>query len=213
MNQHAQHTLLTPDNCAVMLIDHQPQMFFGVQSIDRQLLINNVLGLSKAARVFKVPTVLTTIAAKTFSGLLLPELQAVFPGREPIDRTTMNAWEDKNVLAAVERTGRRKLVMAALWTEVCLAFPALCALDDGFEVYIVVDASGATTVEAHEAAIQRMVQAGAIPVTWLQVLLEFQRDWAREETYEPVLEIAKQHAGAYGVGILYAKTMFEGRGG
>ncbi|HNR11686.1 MAG TPA: hydrolase [Thermodesulfobacteriota bacterium] len=213
MNQHAQHTLLTPDNCAVMLIDHQPQMFFGVQSIDRQLLINNVLGLSKAARVFKVPTVLTTIAAKTFSGLLLPELQAAFPGHEPIDRTTMNAWEDKNVLAAVERTGRRKLVMAALWTEVCLAFPALCALDDGFEVYIVVDASGATTVEAHEAAIQRMVQAGAIPVTWLQVLLEFQRDWAREETYEPVLEIAKQHAGAYGVGILYAKTMFEGRGG
>jgi len=213
MNQHAQHTLLTPDNCAVMLIDHQPQMFFGVQSIDRQLLINNVLGLSKAARVFKVPTVLTTIAAKTFSGLLLPELQAAFPGREPIDRTTMNAWEDKNVLAAVERTGRRKLVMAALWTEVCLAFPALCALDDGFEVYIVVDASGATTVEAHETAIQRMVQAGAIPVTWLQVLLEFQRDWAREETYEPVLEIAKQHAGAYGIGILYAKTMFEGRGG
>jgi nicotinamidase-related amidase len=205
--------LLTPDNCVVILIDHQPQMFFGVQSIDRQTLINNTLGLAKAAKVFKVPTILTTVAAESFSGPLLPELQALFPDQKPIDRTTMNAWEDKNLHAAVKKTGRKKLVMAALWTEVCLAFPALCATQEGYEVYAVVDASGATTPEAHNAAVQRMAQAGVVPVTWLQVMLEFQRDWARQETYEPVLSVAREHAGAYGQGIVYAKSMFGGHGG
>lgn len=207
------HGLLDPTNCAVILIDHQPQMFFGVQSADRQTLINNTLGLAKAAKVFKVPTILTTVAAESFSGPLLPELQAVFPQQAPIDRTTMNSWEDPNFVAAVKKTKRKKLVMAALWTEVCLAFPALCAVQEGFEVYAVVDASGATTAEAHNAAVQRMVQAGVVPVTWLQVMLEFQRDWARQETYEPVLAVAREHAGAYGLGILYAKSMFGGHGG
>jgi nicotinamidase-related amidase len=188
-------------------------MFFGVQSIDRQTLVNNVLGLAKAAKVFKVPTILTTVAAESFSGPLLPELQALFPDRKPIDRTTMNSWEDKNFVAAVKKTKRKKLVIAALWTEVCLAFPALMAREAGYEVYAVTDASGATSVEAHAMAVQRMVQAGVVPVTWLQVLCELQRDWARQETYDAVLSVAREHAGAYGLGILYAKEMFGGHGG
>ncbi len=170
-------------------------------------MINNVTGLAKAARVFKVPTILTTVAEKSFSGPLFTEVQAVFPEMKPIDRTSMNAWDDKNFLAAVRKTGRKKLVVAALWTEVCLVMPVLDALREGYEVYIVTDASGGTSVEAHEMAVQRMAQAGAVPVTWLQVLLELQRDWARQETYEPVLRVAKEHGGAYGLGILYAKTM------
>ena len=201
------HDLITPQNCAVILIDHQPQMAFGVQSIDRQTLVNNVVGLAKAAKVFKVPTILTTVAAKSFSGPLFPDIQAAFPDLKPIDRTSMNSWDDKNFVAAVKKSGRKKLVMAALWTEVCLVMPVIDAIKEGYEVYIVTDASGGTTVEAHERAIQRMIQAGAVPMTWVQVLLELQRDWARQETYVPVLEVAKEHAGAYGVGILYAKEM------
>ncbi len=205
--------LLTPDNCALILIDHQPQMFFGVESTSRQAIINNVVGLAKAAKIFKVPTILTTVAAKSFSGPLIPELQAVFPAQIPIDRTSMNSWEDKNFVAAVEKTGRKKLVIAALWTEVCLAFPAISAIQAGYEVYAVVDASGATTTEAHNAAIQRMLQCGVIPVTWIQVLCELQRDWARQETYEAVTQLAKEHAGAYGLGVFYAQSMLGGHGG
>lgn len=205
--------LLTPDNCAVILIDHQPQMFFGVESASRQTIINNVVGLAKAAKIFNVPTILTTVAAKSFSGPLISELQAVFPTVSPIDRTSMNSWEDKNFVAAVEKTGRKKLVIAALWTEVCLAFPALSAIQAGYEVYAVVDASGATTVEAHNTAIQRMMQCGVIPVTWIQVLCELQRDWARQETYDAVTQLAKEHAGAYGLGVFYAQSMIGGHGG
>lgn len=201
------HGLLTPQNCALILIDHQPQMAFGVSSIDRQALINNVVGLAKAAKIFHVPTILTTVAAKTFSGQIFPEIQEVFPETQPIDRTSMNSWDDQAFRAAVVKTGRKKLVIAALWTEVCLAMPAIEAMTDGYEVYAVTDASGGTSMEAHERAIQRIVQAGAVPMTWLQVLLEFQRDWARQETYDVVLDVAKQHAGAYGIGIRYAKSM------
>src|SRR6202051_3861296 len=179
--------LLTPNNCTVILIDHQPQMFFGVESSSRATIMNNVIGLAKTAKIFKVPTILTTVAAKSFSGPLIPALQAVFPDQTPIDRTSMNSWEDKNFVAAVEKTKRKKLVMAALWTEVCLAFPAISAIKAGYEVYAVVDASGATTKEAHETAIQRMIQIGVIPVTWVQVFCEWQRDWARQETYEAVM--------------------------
>lgn len=199
--------LLTPDNCTLILIDHQPQMFFGVESAHRQTIKNNVLGLAKAAKIFKVPTILTTVAASSFSGPLIPELQAVFPDQKPIDRTSMNSWEDKNLVAAVEKTKRKKLVIAALWTEVCLAFPALSALQAGYDVYAVTDASGATTVEAHEMAIQRMSQVGVIPVTWIQFLCELQRDWARQETYGPVTELVKEHGSAYGIGVFYAKAM------
>lgn len=209
----SQLDLITPDNCALILIDHQPQMFFGVESNNRQTIINNVVGLAKAARIFKVPTILTTVAAKSFSGPLIPELQAVFPEQLPIDRTNMNSWEDKNFVAAVEKTGRKKLLIAALWTEVCLVFPAISAIQAGYDVYAVVDASGATTAEAHNSAIQRMLQCGVIPVTWIQVLCELQRDWARQETYEAVTNLAKEHAGAYGLGIFYAQSMLGGHGG
>ncbi|WP_243373783.1 hydrolase [Geotalea sp. SG265] len=199
--------LLTPQNSMLLLIDHQPQMAFAAHSIDVQLLVNNVTGLAKSARIFRVPTVLTTVAAKSFSGPIFSNVQEVFPEYNPIDRTTMNSWEDPKVVEAVKQTDRKKLVMAALWTEVCLATAALSALDDGFEVYIVTDASAGVTMEAHEMAIQRMVQAGAVPVTWLQVLLEWQRDWARQETYNAVMSVAKEHAGGYGLGINYAKAM------
>ena len=201
------HTLLTPDNCAVVLIDHQPQMAFAVQSIDRQTLVNNVVGLANAAKIFDVPVVLTSVAAKTFSGDIFPEIQQVFPGLEPVDRTSMNSWDDEKFRAAVERTGRRKLVIAALWTEVCLVMPVIDALQEGYEIYVVADASGGTSVDAHNMAIQRCIQAGAVPVTWMQVLLELQRDWARQDTYAPVLEVAQAHGGAYGVGIRYAKSI------
>lgn len=201
--------LLSPNNSALILIDHQPQMFFGIESANRETIKNNVVGLAKAAKIFKVPTILTTVAAESFSGPLIPQLQAVYPNQKPIDRTTMNSWEDKNFVAAVEKTKRKKLIIAALWTEICLAFPAISAIRAGYEVYAVTDASGATTVEAHNMAIQRMIQAGVIPVTWVQVLCEFQRDWARQETYNPVMEVAEEHAGAYGIGVFYAKSMLK----
>lgn len=207
MNNNQTSSLLTPQNSAVVLIDHQPQMAFGVASIDRQTLINNVTGLAKAAKIFKVPTILTTVAAKSFSGELFPEIQEIFPQQQPIDRTSMNSWDDAKFREAVKNTGRKKLVVAALWTEVCLTMPAIDALNEGYEVYMVTDASGGTTKEAHDMAVQRLIQAGVVPVTWLQVLLEFQRDWARQETYDVVLDVAKAHAGAYGIGIRYAKSI------
>jgi nicotinamidase-related amidase len=191
----------------VLLIDHQPQMAFASHSMDIQLLVNNVTGLAKSAKIFNVPVVLTTVAAKTFSGPIFANVQEVYPEMTPIDRTTMNSWEDAKVVEAVMRTDRKKLIMAALRTEVCLATATLSALDDGFEVYIVTDASAGVTQEAHDMAIQRMIQAGAIPMTWLQVLLEWQRDWARTESYEAVMAVAKEHAGGYGLGINYAKSM------
>jgi nicotinamidase-related amidase len=203
--------LLSPTNCVLALIDHEPQMFFGVQSTDRETIINNVVGLAKTAKIFKVPTVLTTVAAKSFSGPLIPQIQAVFPNQKPIDRTSMNSWEDKNFVAAIEKTQRKKIIMAALWTEVCLAFPAISAIKAGYEVYAVIDASGASTLEAHEMAIQRMIQAGVIPVTWLQVMCELQRDWARQETYAAVMELIKEHGGAYGTGVFYVESMIHGK--
>jgi NAD(P)-dependent dehydrogenase (short-subunit alcohol dehydrogenase family) len=176
------------------------------------ILVNNagvfVTGLAKAAKIFNVPTILTAVASKTFSGPIFATVQAVYPGQVPIDRTTMNTWEDRRVVEQVEKTGRKKVVMAALWTEVCLATAALSAIDDGYEVYIVVtDASAGVTKEAHDMAIQRMMQAGAVPVTWLQVMIEWQRDWARQDSYEAVINVAKEHGGGYGLGINYAKTM------
>jgi len=205
--------LLTPKNHTLVLIDHQPQMAFATRSIDIAELRNNVTGLAKAAKTFKVPTILTTVAAKSFSGPIFPELQAVFPEQTPIDRTTMNTWEDQRVVDAVQKTGNKKVVMAALWTEVCLVQPVLSALDQGYEVYIVTDASGGVSKEAHDMAVQRMVQAGARPVTWLQYMLELQRDWARGETYAPVMKIASEHGGGYGLGIVYAKEMFNAKEG
>jgi nicotinamidase-related amidase len=199
--------LLTPDNSVFLFIDHQPQMFFGVGSDDRMSIINATVGLAKAARVFNVPTVLTTVAAKTFSGNILPSLAEVFPEKEIIDRTTMNAWEDQAVVDAIKATGRKKIVLAGLWSEVCLVLPALSALAQGYEVYVVADASGGVSPAAHQHAIERMNAAGAVPVTWVQVLLELQRDWARTETYAAVGDVVKAHAGAYGLGMHYVADL------
>ncbi|MET8403606.1 hydrolase [Streptomyces sp900116325] len=199
--------LLTPENCAVLFVDHQPQMFFGTGSGDRTAIINATLGLAKSAKAFDVPVVLSTVAAESFSGPIMPQLAAVFPGQEIIDRSTMNAWEDSSFVEAVKATGRKKLVIAGLWTEVCVVLPALSAISQGYEVYVVTDASGGVSPQAHEHAIQRMVQGRAIPVTWVQVLLELQRDWARTETYVPVTEVVKEHGGAYGLGLVYAQAV------
>ena len=153
------------------------------------------------------------MAADSFSGAIFPEIQAVLPDQEPIDRTTMNTWEDDNVVNRIEETGQKKVVLAELWTEVCVVLPALSAIEDGYEVYVVTDASGGVTDEAHDMAIQRMVDAGAIPITWVQYLLELQRDWARGETYAGVMDIAKEHGGGYGLGVVYAETMFNAKEG
>ena len=188
--------LLDKDNSALIFIDHQPQMAFGVANIDRQQLKNNVVGLAKAGKIFNVPTLFTSVETESFSGYIWPELLAVHPEITPIERTSMNSWEDAAFVKAVEATGRKKLVISALWTEVCLTFPALMALEAGYEVYVVTDTSGGTSVDAHERSIDRMVQAGAVPVTWQQVLLEWQRDWARRETYDAVIKIVTEHSGA-----------------
>ena len=201
--------LLTPDNAVVLFVDHQPQMFFGTGSGDRNSIINATVGLAKAAKVFDVPAVLTTVAAESFSGPILPQLAEVFPDAEIIDRTSMNAWEDPALVEAVKATGRTKVVIAGLWTEVCLVLPVLSMIAQGYEVYVVSDASGGVTPQAHEHALQRMIQGGAVPVTWVQVLLELQRDWARTETYGPVTEVVKEHAGAYGLGVFYAQSMIN----
>jgi nicotinamidase-related amidase len=202
--------LLNPQNSAIIFIDFQPQMTFGVANIDRQTLFNNVMLLAKAAKIFKVPSILTTVETKSFSGNMWPQLLDIFPDREPIERSSMNSWEDAKFVEAVAATGRKKLIMAALWTEVCLAFPALEALKAGYEVYAVEDASGGTSVTAHNAAMRRIEQAGVVPVTSLQVLLEYQRDWAHKETYDDVIATVKEHCGAYGQGVEYAYTMVHG---
>ena len=199
--------LLDPQNSTLIFIDHQPQMSFGVANIDRQQLKNNTVALARAGKIFNVPVIYTSVETESFSGYIWPELLAVHPESKPIERTSMNAWEDAKFVEAVEKTGRKKLIISALWTEVCLTFPALMAMKEGYEVYVVTDTSGGTSVDAHERSVQRMVQAGAIPVTWQQVLLEYQRDWSRKETYDAVMDLVREHSGAYGMGVDYAYTM------
>jgi nicotinamidase-related amidase len=200
--------VLTPQNSQLIFIDHQPQMAFGVQSIDRQVLKNNTVALAKAAKVFNIPTTLTTVETESFSGYTYPELLDVFPDKKVLERTSMNSWDDQKVRDALAAAGRKKVVVAGLWTEVCNTTFALCAMLEGdYEIYMVADASGGTSKEAHDYAMQRMVQAGVVPVTWQQVLLEWQRDWARRDTYDPVIDIVKEHSGAYGMGVDYAYTM------
>src|SRR5262244_513797 len=176
--------LLTPGESVVALIDYQPKLLFGVGSHERHVVLNNAVALAKAAKLFDVPVILTTVAAQPFSAALLPEIQAVFPDQVPIDRTTMNSWEDKRFNAAVTGYGRKKIIIAGLWTQTCICFPVLDAIAEGYDVHVPTDACGDVTAEAHERAVQRAVQAGAIPMTSLQVMLEWQRDWARAETCE-----------------------------
>jgi len=203
--------LLTPQNCQLIFIDHQPQMAFGVQSIDRQVLKNNTVALAKAAKVFNIPTTITTVETESFSGHTYPELLAVFPEHPLLERTSMNSWDDQKVRDALAANGRNKVVVSGLWTEVCnnsFAFSAMA--EGGYEIYMVADASGGTSKEAHDWSMQRMIQAGVVPMTWQQVLLEWQRDWARKETYDAVIAIVQEHSGAYGMGVDYAYTMVHG---
>jgi nicotinamidase-related amidase len=200
--------VLTPTNCQLIFIDQQPQMAFGVQSMDRQALKNNVVGLAKAAKVFNIPTIITTVETESFSGFTYPELLDVFPGKEILERSSMNSWDDQKVRDALAKNGKNKVVVSGLWTEVCNNSFALCAMLEGdYEIYMVADASGGTSKEAHDYAMQRMIQAGVIPVTWQQVLLEWQRDWANRATYNDVMAIVREHSGAYGMGVDYAYTM------
>jgi nicotinamidase-related amidase len=194
--------LLDPDNHVLLLIDHQPSQFAAVQSHDRTLLLNSTVALAKVAKAFEVPTLLTTIV-EDLGGKVVPQLQAVFPDQQSINRTNMNAWEDPRVVDWVRATGRRKVVIAGLWTDICVAFPVLSALGEGYEVYFVTDASGSTSIEAHEMAVQRMIQAGAVPLVWSTYSGELQRDWARMATVPAIQQIAAEHGGVLGSDIAW----------
>ncbi|MBP0496394.1 hydrolase [Pararoseomonas indoligenes] len=205
--------LLSPADHTLIMIDFQSQMAFATKSIDPVTLRNNAALVSAAAAGFGVPTILTTVAEKSFSGPMFEEVTAPFPGQALLDRTSMNTWEDAAVIEEVNRIGKPRIVLAGLWTGVCIVGPAMSALDQGFEVYFIADACGDVSTEAHERAVERMIQAGARPMTALQYLLELQRDWARTGTYEMTTGIAKKYGGAYGIGINYAKTMFNAHEG
>jgi nicotinamidase-related amidase len=198
--------LLTPDNCVLILIDHQPFQVAGLRSHDTQTMMNNVVGLAKSAKIFGVPTLFTTVLERQ-GGYLLKPLQDVFPDQKPIDRTFINTWEDVRVVDWVKKSGRRKIVMAALWTEICLAMPAIQALGEGYEVYIVTDASGGVSLEAHEMAIQRMVQAGAVPITWMVLASELQRDWARTGTAPALAQMLVEHSGVVGTSFTWEQQL------
>jgi nicotinamidase-related amidase len=202
--------LLTPDNCVVTLIDLQPQMLFGVTNFDRQQVINLNVALAKATRIFEIPIVLTTVETKGFSGFLWPQVQAIYPETTPIERSSMNSWDDKNFVAAIQKTGKKKIVIAGLWTETCVALPTVQMIHDGYEVYVVEDCCGDVSQLSHDNAMKRVIQAGARPVTALSVMLEWQRDWAHKGTYDAVMDIVKTHCGAYGMGVEYAYTMVHG---
>lgn len=194
------NALLTPEDSIVVLIDHQPFQFANLHSHEPTMVINNVIGLAKAAKMFNVPTILTTVIEER-GGYLIKGLQDVFPEQKPIDRTFINTWQDKNVVDVVKKSGRKKIIMAALWTEVCLAMPAIQAAGEGYDVYVVTDASGGVSREAHDMAVQRMIMAGVTPITWLAVASEWQRDWAREATATALGEVLTQHAGGSGVAL------------
>ena len=202
--------LLTPADHALVMIDFQSQMAFATKSIDPIVLRTNAALVAHAAAGFKVPTILTTVAEKTFSGPMFTEITDAFPGQKMLDRTSMNTWEDGPVIENVNRIGKKRIVLAGLGTSVCVVGPALSALDQGFEVYVIADACGDVSNEAHDRAIDRMVQAGAQPLTSVQYLLELQRDWARGDTYEMTTGVARRFAGAYGIGLNYARAMFGG---
>ncbi|HWY23954.1 MAG TPA: hydrolase [Nevskia sp.] len=202
--------LLTPDNCVVAFIDLQPQMLFGVNSHDRQTIINNNVLLAKAAKVFGVPVVLSTVESKSFSGNTWPQMLAALPGMTPIERSSMNSWDDKNFVAAIQKSGKKKIVLTGLWTETCVALPTIQAIHDGYEVYVVEDCCGDVSLLSHENSMKRVIQAGAKPVTALSTMLEWQRDWSQRETYDAVMDIVKTHCGAYGIGVEYAYTMVHG---
>jgi nicotinamidase-related amidase len=205
MNQYQR--LYTPTDSAIVFIDHQPQMLFGVASMDRASLINNVTLLAKVAKEFQIPSVLTAVETESFSGYVWPQLLDVFPGQPVIERSSMNSWDSMDFRKAIEATGKKNIIMTGLWTEVCVTWPAIEMLGAGYNVYVVEDCCGATSPAAQEAALSRMVQAGAVRLTTIAALLEWQRDWARKEHYNELMGLLKAQAGAYGVGVEYAYTM------
>ena len=199
--------LYTPQDSAVVFIDHQPQMTFGVANIDRALLMNNVTLLAKVAKEFRVPAVLTAVETESFSGYVWPQLLDVFPGQTVIERSSMNSWDDAGFRQAIHATGRKNIILTGLWTEVCVTWPTIEMLAAGYNIYVVEDCCGATSNAAQEAALSRMVQAGAVRLTTIAALLEWQRDWKNREHYDALMSLLKQHAGAYGSGVEYAYTM------
>lgn len=201
-NKTGLKALLRPEDSILVLIDHQPYQFANLNSHEPTMIINNVVGLAKSAKVFDVPTILTTVIEER-GGYLIKGLQEVFPDQKPIDRTFINTWEDPKVTDLVKESGRKQLILAALWTEVCLAMPAIQALGEGYDVFIVTDASGSVSAEAHDMAVRRMVQAGAVPITWMAVASEWQRDWAREKTAASLSSIVLEHGGGSAVALAW----------
>ncbi|MEO0795166.1 MAG: hydrolase [Verrucomicrobiota bacterium] len=201
------HKLFTAEDSAVVFIDHQPQMTFGVANIDRATLMQNTVLLAKVAKEFGVPAILTAVETESFSGYIWPELMDVFPDQQPIERTSMNSWDDNGFRDAIKATGKKNIIMTGLWTEVCVTWPTIEMLGEGYNIYVVEDCCGATSPAAHEAALSRMVQAGAVRLTTIGGLLEWQRDWANREHYNELMNLLKPAAGAYGVGVEYAYTM------
>lgn len=209
-NKAGLDALLTPEESVLVLIDHQPFQFANLNSHEPTMIVNNVIGLAKAARAYDVPTILTTVLEER-GGLLLQGVQDVFPEQQPVNRTLINTWEDERVVDAVKATGRKKLIIAGLWTEICVAMPAIQAAGEGFDVHVVTDASGGISQEAHDMAVRRMVQAGITPITWLAVLAEWQRDWAREKTLPGATRIMLEHAGATGVAFAWETQLLAGQ--
>lgn len=199
--------LYTPQDSAIVFIDHQPQMLFGVSGIDRAAFINNVTLIAQAAKEYNVPAVLTAVETEGFSGYVFPQLLDVFPGQPVVERSSMNSWDDPGFRKAVEATGRKNILMTGLWTEVCITWPTLDMLAAGYNIYVVEDCCGATSPTAQAAALARMVQAGAIRTTTIAAILEWQRDWKNKEHYNALMTLLKQQGGAYGVGVEYAYTM------
>jgi nicotinamidase-related amidase len=200
--------LLTPEESVLILMDHQPFQFAAVRSHEQTMIVNNVVGLAKTAKLFGIPTVLTTVVADR-GGRLIQELQDVFPDQEPIERTLINTWQDGNVTDVVRKLGRRKLIMAGLWTDVCLAMPAIQATGEGYHVFAVTDASGSVSVEAHEMAVLRMIQAGVVPLTWMTITGELQRDWARLETGEKMAGMMTPHGGMVGIAFNWEQQLLN----
>jgi nicotinamidase-related amidase len=203
------HTLLTPSACTLVMVDQQAGLAFGVGSIDRQVLLNNAIALARTATVFALPVVVSTSASKVYSGPLMPAIHAVVPNVQVIERRNMNLWEDEAARAAVVKTARRRLLVSGLLTEACVSFPVLSALAEGYEVFVVGDACGGLTTTSHELALRRMEAAGAHVTSWIQVLLELQRDWTRHETYDGARAIVETHGGGYGIGLAYARDMIR----
>ncbi len=203
--------LLSPNNHALIMIDFEGQMAFATKSISITELRTNVAIISGASKIFNIPTIVTTVAEESFSGPVFPEIEEFYPQATSgyIDRTSMNTWEDEAAYKAITGTGKQKLVMAGLWTGVCIVGPALSAMSEGFDVFVIADACGDVSAEAHERAIQRMVHAGVKPITSVQYLLELQRDWARTETYVAVTDLMKKYGAGYGLGIQYSHKMIK----